>query len=436
MPVPLQNILPEWNGRFQETFIDGILQQVFIPLNDFILSIEEDRNTQLTLSHLPRLQNRLDTLLNRYFMGPSGKPFVADLPQSSFAIAFADAYANVIYETFLAFQFWAEKYLPEDWLKTWRAMDTRPLVMQKPEALAEDMREKAGKIRSGQLRELHPQDMSVKENSTASFDSVERLFQPNPLADIDPERRWVHTWYPREIIDAYGNARPYRLSDSIWNAAQHARNDIDRILREGIQQGLSAIELSESLERYLLPHAATWRTYMPYFDVNTQSRYNPNPFDAPFSTAAMRLVRTELSFALNQAAYTAAATNPFVTGYDWILSNRHPKTDICDTFATMQGNSRLRPSMPMRLAVTPPAHPYCLCVGAPDLPEGQAALDTRLNSINEELRAIERNVFLPRMRGSLDEATELVMDVFGEAMRQFLPVDLPGGLPRRVITPF
>src|SRR4051812_34539884 len=47
---------------------------------------------------------------------------------------------------------------------------------------------------------------------------------------------------------------------------------------------------------------------------------------------AMRIVRTEMARIYRNSTMDFYEGRPYTEGYDWILSNRHPKTDQCDRY--------------------------------------------------------------------------------------------------------
>lgn len=443
MPVPLKRILPRWQLNFRREYYDGLLSEVLIPLSRFILSIETDSNTELTFAHLPRLQNEVNRLFNLFFVGRAGRPFIDGIPQSSYAIALSRAYANVIYEVLLAHQVWADTKLPKEFLRRWRAMQKRPLPIQHPDSLAQDIRTKASRLKAGQVAE-YKQNMRLPVAEIGEDDNILRIFSPNPQADIDPLRRWVDMPLPRLYIDRDNTVQSYRLSDAIWKSSEHARNDINRLVEGGIAQGMSAVELSDELERHLLPNARNWRTFMPYEDAvfNRGLEADALKFEAnndstvariirqsnveDFSFAAMRVARTEISRGFNNASFTAAYNNPFVTGYDWALANTHPRVDVCDAFATLDGSGgRIREAMTMQGAAIPPAHPHCLCTGLPYLPDNSGELHRRLDVIEQQMKDVETGILLPRMNSSIDAVSSLINDLLHQAFMQFLPIDIP-----------
>ncbi len=186
------------------------------------------------------------------------------------------------------------------------------------------------------------------------FDDL-RIFRPNPLAQYDP----MHTW-----VDPNG----YRLSRRIWRAGEATRLKIDAMISEGIRNGTPALQLARQLEQFLLPERRVLRTRRPY--------------GTDASADAMRLARTEISRAYNQAAYISAVNNPYVNGGDVALSPSHPRIDICDSFASIgMGGGRLREPYPLSSCPMPPFHPYCIC-------RFQAALSGNISSVTAQLRGI------------------------------------------------
>lgn len=213
-----------------------------------------------------------------------------------------------------------------------------------------------------------------------------RIFRVNPLAEYEP----MHTW-----VDPNG----YRLSDRIWNTADATRRQIDQMVREAINTGMSAERLARQLEQFLVPGRAQLRTRRPY--------------GRDASADAMRLARTELSRAHAQAAYISAYMNPYVGGIDWALSPSHPKSDVCDSYATIgMGGGRLRPAYAMSAARLPPAHPHCLCRVQTAMLDTPQTVTTRLRAAMEDARGdairagvtpIQLSAFLEQILGPLNQ---------------------------------
>lgn len=161
-----------------------------------------------------------------------------------------------------------------------------------------------------------------------------RFFDQDPFADYDAPHFWV-------------DPRGYRLSDRIWEMSNQTRTIIDQILAAAIRGGTSPYTLSRILEASIIPGR----------DVRTVRPYGKN-----VSYFAMRLARTEISHAHNQATLVSARANPFVDGIDWALSAQHPKDDSCDKKATIGVNGeRLQEPYSVYAAYVPPDHPDCIC---------------------------------------------------------------------------
>jgi hypothetical protein len=186
------------------------------------------------------------------------------------------------------------------------------------------------------------------------FDSL-RIFTTNTTARYDP----MHTW-----VDPNG----YRLSRRIWRVGETTRLKIDAIISEGIRNGTPALQLARQLEQFLLPERRPLRTRRPY--------------GTDASADAMRLARTEISRAYNESSYMAAVNNPYVARGDVALSPSHPRTDICDSYASIgMGGTRLRPPYPLSECPIPPFHPHCICFF-------MAALGDSLATVTAQLRGV------------------------------------------------
>lgn len=174
-----------------------------------------------------------------------------------------------------------------------------------------------------------------------------KIFEPNPLAEIDPSRQWVppHKWT---------DERGYRLSDRIWRTDLETRQKIDQILAQGLKDGKGALDIAQALEAYLQPGRQGIRTLSPY-----GRRFMPGGA----SYDAMRLARTEIARAFNQAAYIAGYLNPYTEAMEVARSaNGDPTCPICPMHATIgMSGERLRPAYPKNAADMPPFHPHCMC---------------------------------------------------------------------------
>lgn len=224
------------------------------------------------------------------------------------------------------------------------------------------------------------------------------------------EQRQHLTYIPtHEWLDKRG----FTLSDRVWQTGERTRTKIDGLLRDGIRQGRGSREIAADLTSFLQPGRSMIRTIKPYGK------------DASFD--AMRLARTEISFAHAQASYKSAEENPFVDGIDVALSNRHPlvetSPDICDDIATLDWtNKRLRDPYKIGAAELPPYHPHCLC-------NVQPALIASRKDVVEQLRAQWLgDESAPFMQGSGAPLTPaaprlFLLDMLGSLLMAYVSVD-------------
>jgi hypothetical protein len=134
--------------------------------------------------------------------------------------------------------------------------------------------------------------------------------------------------------------RARALSARVWKNASLAQGRVERLIRAGIIQGLTARELAQNVRSHISPTTPGGVGY-----------------------AAMRLARTELNNAFHEAQkHTAAA--PWVRAVRWNLSGTHKSrvkgTDKCDLMAT-QNIFDLGPGRYPADEIPDKPHPQCLC---------------------------------------------------------------------------
>ncbi len=207
------------------------------------------------------------------------------------------------------------------------------------------------------LKRQLPEDVFGYLESAIRVDPVSEatVFKPRPFAGYDA----AHTW-----VDPSG----YTLSDRIWRTGTFTRQQIDAMVSEGIREGTGALELARQLERFLQPDQIMSRTKKPY---GTDASYS-----------AIRLARTELAHAFNEAALIAAQLNPFVEKMDIARSARgDPKCAICARHATIDiSGNRVKEPIPLDEIKVPPFHPNDMC-------NVRAYVDTDTKDIVAQLRS-------------------------------------------------
>ncbi len=137
------------------------------------------------------------------------------------------------------------------------------------------------------------------------------------------------------ITDA--NRQAVELSPRVYRNAELASGAIERTIRSGIIQGLSARELAGTVRLFISPTTPGGVSY-----------------------AAKRLARTELNNAFHNRQIATAQNKPWVLGAKWNLSGSHPKIDECDDFSSRDAH-RLGAGVYRADDVPQKPHPHCLC---------------------------------------------------------------------------
>jgi len=234
----------------------------------------------------------------------------------------------------------------------------------------------------------------IEQDESLSKEDVERLriFSPNPLAEYEP----AHTW-----VDPNG----YVLSQRIWNTSSETRRKLDALMYEMIREGKGSLEIARLVERFLIPGRAKIRTRKPY---GTDASYD-----------AMRLARTEIARAANQAAWVSAMLNPYV---DQIRMRRSSTGQVgcpvCTPLAGPVGGAGVVYSV--YSAVIGPYHPHCMCYLVPEVTDSPRTVTNNLAVMLEQAEAELLTPFLTPAAASL-----FIEMLLGESVAQMLPQLLP-----------
>jgi hypothetical protein len=141
----------------------------------------------------------------------------------------------------------------------------------------------------------------------------------------------------RAGIELLSTRRTVELSQRVYRNADLSAGRVERMVKAGIIQGLSAKELAKSVEKFVSPNTPGGVAY-----------------------AAMRLARTELNNAFHAEQVAVAESKPWVKGPKWNLSKSHPHDDDCDKLA--KGHSKgCAPGVYRSDEVPDKPHPHCLC---------------------------------------------------------------------------
>ena len=375
----------------------------------------------LTFAEYTPVISRVGGIVMRFFADASGDTFTErGVALAPFGQLISRHYARTVWLAVAQHHLWMRDNLDAETFDLLANPDlVRAPAILPAATVARLIREKAAQ-RVAQMRiaeedeglPVAPQPGATPEPANRHL----RLFRPNPLAGIDPERLWVRWHEPRQIINDFGEVRSYRLSDAVWQAGDATRQKINEVIQKGIAQGRSAVHIAETLEDYLLPRQRAFRTFNPY-----GVKYM-GPEGA--ASSAMRIARTEISYAFNQANYTAALHNPWVDKIRWVLSPAHPRVDICDDIAG---------EYPIRVAKIPPAHPYCLCHSENVVSGSAADIQNVARDIRRELDLQRNNLLVPVMTTAMID--EFVAALINDHLLQFTGVPV-GYIPSAVVVPF
>lgn len=322
---------------------ESILPQINRSLRTAALS---DEKGTLDTRHRDRVLREVGELVQGLFVADGRFAFADDgvTARSPFAQLLNTFYVRVVMEAVYGQRDWMAKKVPSDVFQF--LSRARPLNL--------------GETENPYLRLDGESDEAFRQRLIDL-----RIFQPNPLMELDPNRQWVpmHNW-----TDSNG----YQLSDRIWNNSVETRRAIDRIIAQAFRDGIGAFELARILEASLLPGMDAIRTTTPY------SR------DSSFY--AIQLARTEIARAANHAAFMSAYLNPYVDRIDVARSpNGSRECPICPQHATLSfGGERLREPYSIHSASIPVFHPNCMCHVRPVVTDSPSTVTMRLHAVMED----------------------------------------------------
>lgn len=149
---------------------------------------------------------------------------------------------------------------------------------------------------------------------------------------------------PQEVLERL-YARTFQdglnLSQRLYNLDKAARTELQEIVAKGIATGQSARDMAKALTPTLEQSGVD------------NVRYK-----------AMRIARTEINQAYREGHIVSATDqagnlHPWISAIGWRLSPAHPRTDICDIWASDDsdglGDGNYESSN------VPPGHPNCMC---------------------------------------------------------------------------
>lgn len=387
-PIPYSRVMPSAQVRFRKRYT-VLMTNAAERIGAVVLRSSEEDGI-VPVERAGAVAGEAVAVLDGVFLGDGGREVVRPdgTPRSPYARVLLEEIGVMVYQIVLAHQKFLRKRLPGD-VRFWMERS----AVSEMGIGRRTMRE----LTVDQLMERFPE----LSRGNAQKASRLRLFDPNPLAEYEAP----HTW-----VDPSG----YRLSDRIWRVDQRTRQQLDAMLIDGISQGLSAVDIARLATRYLIPGREKVQTNKPY---GTDMSYD-----------AMRLARTEIAAAANNAALISARRNPYVDLIEVVRSSNGDATcPICPQHATIGiSGERLREPYSVE---TPPAdiapyHPHCMC-------HIRSVLNQDVQSVEDDLRATlaasrEANLTPYVSPVEAEQFTKnLLGDVLWNIVRQTLPIQPP-----------
>lgn len=191
-----------------------------------------------------------------------------------------------------------------------------------------------------------------------------------PAVDVIIAKEFVDGSDKAANIFARRAKEGFNLSERVWNLTKQKRFELDMAVRTAIDQGLSAKELGEQIQKYLRDPNKMFRRVRDKDGnlVESPAKKKYKPGRGVYRTAeanAQRLARTEINMAYRAADFERWKGMPMVVGIMVKLSNRHPIYDICD---------QLKGKYPKDFKFTG-WHPNCLCHAEPVLMDEKSLND-------------------------------------------------------------
>ena len=165
----------------------------------------------------------------------------------------------------------------------------------------------------------------------------------------------------------FGGRQSMKLSGRIWKSSLYAKTGIQKVIKNGITNGLSAKDIAKNLDRYMTPNA---KNTLLKKEIGKKFPSNPHYY-------ALRVARSEAQHSYQESMYNAGKIMPSYLGIYWVLSNRHPKYDICDKLANEKkyGEKGFYPKGKEPSL----AHPHCICTQIQKLSNNDDMVDRLIN---------------------------------------------------------
>lgn len=131
---------------------------------------------------------------------------------------------------------------------------------------------------------------------------------------------------------------------------------VQNIIHNAVKEGKGAKEISKMIAQYIAPIDSKAKVRpLDQYRKRFGRPKNFTPKNMPVGSLqynALRIARTETAHMYRQATLEFYDDKPYIKGFTYVLSNRHPKKDICDVYSK---------KIYKRAEDVPLTHPNCLC---------------------------------------------------------------------------
>ena len=168
---------------------------------------------------------------------------------------------------------------------------------------------------------------------------------------------------PKDVVEALISGHVYKsdwtLSKAIWGTSQKTKNDVEKVIAQGIAGQKSTYDIAKDLEQYVDPAAKKpWDWSKVYPGTAKKVDYN-----------AQRIARTMVQHAYQQTFRTTISKNPFITGVIWHSVFATGRT--CQMCMDRDGQHYDKGKEPLD-------HPNGLCYLEPEIPSSLDDIGERL----------------------------------------------------------
>jgi len=188
------------------------------------------------------------------------------------------------------------------------------------------------------------------------------------VIDIQFRKRW-----------RFADGSISRFSNSVWTASREYRSTMDTILRDSLRNGRDVVDIAKDMDVYVKGGKTSLAQRYAGLEEGTPDFINRIPQNVDYRS--LRLSRTVIQGATQDAQIASYEINPGAKGFKWVLSPAHVRYSVCEDI--VMGN----PWNYQTFSFGNPPHPNCLS-------HAEVILETRAN-FNKQIRAWESNPTAP-----------------------------------------